>query len=370
MPKSMTDFVRSNLTPAAGYTPGASRLSDRPVIRLDWNESPWPLTPKAQHVLESFRQGHRYPEYNQTPLRAALGEYVGFAPERIVPGAGLDDVFNTLAVLLIESGDEVVIADPTFGIYRSLFTLHGATIRNVPLGPAPDFALDVEGMINAVNENTKLVVLCNPNNPTGHIFPREDIERIVDYVSCPVAIDEAYAEFSGIDHMDLARTRDNVIVLRTLSKFAGLAGFRVGYGVFPESLVPYLQRVTPAFANISLLSSLVAIASLQDLDHLKANRDRIVTERVRVIATLDAMPGVTPYPSATNFVLFRLPLEDSTPVLDGLASRDVFIRRYGNAGWGLEDCLRVSIGMPEENDTFLSALATVLSEQAAQGIPS
>jgi histidinol-phosphate aminotransferase len=365
MTTDLTDYVRSYLTPAAGYTPGASRLTDRPVIRLDWNESPWPLSPTAQEVLMNFRRGNRYPDYSQAPLRKALGEYVGFDPSRIVAGAGLDDVFMTLAMLLIEPGDEVVIAEPTFGIYRSLFTLHGAVIRNVPLGPAPEFALDVSGMLDAVSDKTKLVILCNPNNPTGHLFPREAIEQIVDGVSCPVAIDEAYAEFSGIDHLDLVESRNNVIVLRTLSKFAGLAGFRVGYGIFPEVLVPYLQRVTPAFANITTLSAEIAIASLHDLDYLKANRDRIVTERMRVIVALDALPDIQPFPSATNFVLFRLPVADSTSVLDALARHDIFIRRYGTPGWRLEDCLRVSIGTTAENDAFLAALSAVLQEQSA-----
>lgn len=365
MSNDITGYVRSHLTPSAGYTPGASRLTDRPVIRLDWNESPWPLSPRAQEVLANFRHGNRYPDYSQTPLRNALSEYVGFHPSHIVPGAGLDDVFMSLAMLLIEPGDEVIIAEPTFGIYRSLFALHGATVRNVPLGPAPDFALNVEGMLNAVNGKTKLVMLCNPNNPTGHLFPREVIEQVIDGVSCPVAIDEAYAEFSDVDHLDLVRSRDNVIALRTLSKFAGLAGFRVGYGIFPDALVPYLQRVTPAFANITTLSAEIAIASLQDLDYLKANRDRIVTERMRVTVALDAMPGVVPYPSATNFVLFRLPVSDSTSVLNDLAKHDVFIRRYGMPGWGLEDCLRVTIGTPAENDAFLTALSTVLQERSS-----
>ena len=366
--RPITDFVRSNLTPIAGYTPGASRLSDHPVVRLDWNESPYPLSPKAQNVLVNFDRGNRYPDYRQAPLRDALSAYVGFDPERIVPGAGLDDVFTTLAMLLIEPGDEVIISDPTFGVYRSLFSLHGANIVNVPLGPEPDFSLNADGIISAVTDKTKLIILCNPNNPTGHLFPREDIEKVIDNVNCPVAIDEAYAEFSGTDHLDLARTRENVIVLRTLSKFAGLAGFRVGYGIFPESLLPYLPRVTPAFCNVTTLSSEIANASLEDLEHLKANRDRSNSERTRVIAALDAMPHVTPYPSATNFVLFRLPVEDSTSVQDGLAQRDVFVRRYGTAGWGLEDCLRVSIGLPEENDAFLTALSAVLEElKTAQG---
>lgn len=366
MSSSMTSYVRSYLAPAEGYAPGASRFSDRPVVRLDWNESPFLLSPKAQDVLVNFHRGNRYPDYRQTPLRNALSEYVDVDAERIVPGAGLDDVFTTLAMLLIEPGDEVIIADPTFGIYRSLFTLHGADIINVPLGPAPDFALDAQGIKNAVTDKTKLVVLCNPNNPTGHLIPQEIVEQVVDGVPCPVAIDEAYAEFSGEDHLYLARSRENVIVLRTLSKFAGLAGFRVGYGIFPDALLPYLPRVTPAFCNISTLASEIAIASLEDIDYLNSNRDIILEERTCVGAALDAMDGVTAYPSATNFILFALPVEDSTPILHGLAERDVFIRRFGNPEFKLENCLRVTVSTPEENDSFLSALEAVMEDVNAR----
>lgn len=358
---AVTDYVRSTLAPAEGYHPVASRLSDATAIRLDWNESPYPLSPTAQSVLNAFDRGHRYPDYSQAPLREALGEYVGFPPERIIPGAGLDDVINTLAMILIEPGTEVIIHDPTFGVYRSLFSLHGAEVVNVPLGPAPGFDVDADAIIAAVTDKTRLIMICNPNNPTGNTLERSAIERIISNVSCPIAIDEAYAEFSGLDHLDLARAHDHVIVLRTLSKFAGLAGFRVGYGIFPEPLLPYAQRALPAFCNISALSAEVAIASLQDLDHLKANRDELVVQRMRVIDALNSMAGVTAYPSATNFVLLRLPVEDSAIVQRGLEERGVFVRRYGTQGWGLGDALRVSIGLPAENDAFLSALADVLS---------
>jgi histidinol-phosphate aminotransferase len=362
MSRHITSFVRSWLTPSAGYTPGASELTDRPVVRLDWNESPYPLTPKAQQALTSFTKSNRYPDYRQAPLRKALGAYIGVDPERVVPGAGLDDVLNTIAMLFVEPGDEVIIADPTFGVYRSLYALHGATIRNVPLGPAPEFELDVEGIVSAAAGATaKLIILCNPNNPTGHIIPREQIERVIDNVSCPVLIDEAYAEFAGISHMDMADGYEHVIVLRTLSKFAGLAGLRVGYGVFPEALLPYLHRVTPAFANISLLAAEIAIAALDDLGVLLAHRDEIVAERQRVFDAINCIEGLKAYPSGTNFILFDTPLADSGPILQALAGRDIFIRRPANPG--LEHSLRVSIGTAEENSTFLDALADIMASQ-------
>ncbi len=358
MTSDITSYIPSWITPASGYTTNASTDSDRPVIRLFWNESPFPLTPKAQAVVSSFTGANRYPDLYQNRLRAALGDYVGVDASRVIAGAGLDNVFESIATLFIEPGDEVIISDPTFGVYRSLFTMRGARITNVPLGPAPGFELDAQGIVAAVTDRTKLVVLCNPNNPTGNVIPRNRIEHVVENVSCPVVIDEAYAEFSDVNHVDLTNRHEHVVVLRTLSKFAGLAGMRVGYGVFPEVLAPYARRVMASFSNISLLAAEVAIASLQDLHILNAQRDKLVEERERVFDALDAIDGLTPYRSNTNFILFKTPLPDSTPILDGLSEQGVVIRRLGDKG--LESCLRVSIGSPEENDAFLAALEAVM----------
>ncbi|MCA9833464.1 MAG: histidinol-phosphate transaminase [Thermomicrobiales bacterium] len=357
---SITNYVRKEVSPAAAY-----KLAQRQVhadsIFLNLNESPYPLAPKAQALLETFHNGNRYPDFSQVELRTAIGDYVGFAPERIACGAGLDDVFQILATLFISPGKEVVISNPTFGMYETFFPLHGGVIVDVPLGPAPDFALNLQGVIDAVNENTAMVIVCNPNNPTGTLFPLEQIAEICANVSCPVAIDEAYAEFSGTDHLDFANRFPNAIVLRTLSKFAGLAGYRVGYGIFPEDLVPYVSAATPAFANVSSVSAAIAIASLNDLDALKANRDEQVAERERVTACLNELPGVVAYPSATNFVLFKLPGDSAPDILAQLNDRHIYVRHYPQPHLDLGDHLRVSIGLPDENSAFLNALEEVLA---------
>lgn len=368
MPKDITSFTRPWITPVTGYTPAASLTSKSPnIIRLDLNESPFGLTPRAREALTSFDRSNRYPDFTQAPLREAIGAYVDKNPNRIVVGAGLDDVLNTIGMLLVTPGDEVIIADPTFGVYRNLFALHGATIVDVPLGPAPDFSLDAEGIVAAVTDRTKLIILCNPNNPTGTLIPRERIEYVVANVDCPVIIDEAYAEFSGISHMDMADRYGHVFVGRTLSKFAGLAGMRVGYAVVPEALTGYVRRVTPAFANISSVAAEVAIASLEDLNILSQHRDVIVAERGRVIDAVNQIDGLTTYPSATNFILIATELSDSTPIQKALAEHDIFIRRPANPG--LEHCLRPCLGTPAENDIFLAALSGVVAS-AQQEAPA
>lgn len=363
MSKSITGYVRAAVSPAGAYRL-ASREHHPESIFLNLNESPYPLSPKAQNALTTFANGNRYPDFTQAPLREAIGEYVGFPADQIAVGAGLDDVFSILATLFVEPGKEVVISDPTFGVYSTFYPLHGATIIDVPLGDAPDFTFDPDGVIAAVNDNTAFVMICNPNNPTGNLFPLEDVEKVVASVNCPVAIDEAYAEFSGIDHLHLARKYSNVIILRTLSKFAGLAGIRVGYAIFAEDMVPYVAAAVPAFANISAVSAEVAIASLQDLEHLSANRDEQVSERGRVIALLNEIPGVTAYPSATNFIMFDVPGDDASPILKELNDRYIYVRHYPNPAHGLAGHLRVSIGLPEENTKFLTALEEIITENA------
>jgi len=336
--------------------------NDPSVARLDWNESPFPLTPLAQQTLVDYTTANRYPEYSQIRLREALAAYIGTSVDRVIAGAGLDDVFNTLAMTIISLGDEVIISEPTFGVYRHMFTLHGATMVDVPLIRDGNFHLDADGILAAITPKTKLIVICNPNNPTGNLFDPLAVERIAHDAEVLVAVDEAYAEFSGISHLDLANRYDNVVLFRTLSKFAGLAGFRVGYGVFPESLMPYLRQAAPPFLNISALAAEIGIASLQDLGELERNRDWLVNERERVAGALNTLPGVTAYPSATNFVLLQLPVANAGEIATKLAEHLVFVRRYADPALGLVDHLRTSIGSERENNLLLDTLKSILSE--------
>jgi histidinol-phosphate aminotransferase len=334
-------------------------------IRLDWNESPYGPSPKALQAVAEFAAFNRYPEFDAWALREALGRYAGAPADRIVAGAGLDNVIETLMALLVDPGDRVIISEPTFMVYPPLIRAHGGEVVNVPLHA--DFSLDATGVLDAIDERTKLVLVCNPNNPTGNSFDPESIERIVANAPCLVAIDEAYAEFAGASHRDLMDRYPNVAILRTMSKFAGLAGMRVGYGIFPETLMPYLLRVMPGFCNISAVASAAAIAALEDDEYNRAMVGRIVADRDALADQLREIPGVAPYPSATNFLLVRLPVSDAAPVVRELANRGVYVRHFANPAFGIADCLRVSIGTTEENETFTAELDAVL---AALGQPA
>lgn len=332
-------------------------------IRLDWNESPYGPSPKALAATAAMLAHNRYPEFDAWALRQALATYAGVSPDQIVAGAGLDNVLETLMFLLIGTGDRVIISEPTFMVYEILAKAHGGEVVDVPL--RADFSLDAQGILDAVDGRTKLIVICNPNNPTGNLLDAAEIERVIAEAPCVVAIDEAYAEFAGASHAALMDRYPNLVILRTMSKFAGFAGMRVGYGIFPDSLMPYVLRVMPGFCNVSVVATAGAIAALEDTEY---NRDvvaRIVRDRDRLADRLRAIPGVAPLPSATNFLLVRLPVADAAPVVRELGRRGVYVRHFGNPAFGIADCLRVSIGKPEDNEIFASELAAVLRENAA-----
>ena len=358
----LTSLVRREVRDLPSYVPatGAAKKPDR-LIRLDMNESPFGPSPRTRAALADFVQTNRYPDFAQSALRSALSSYTGVPMEQIVCGAGLDDVFTSLAHLLIEPGDEVVISEPTFGVYRPLFSMHGATVVNVPL--TTGFSLQPDRVVEAVNARTKLVIICSPNNPTGNLFPHEAIESICAQARCLVAIDEAYAEFAGVSQIPLMERLPNVMILRTMSKWAGLAGMRVGYGLVPTELVGAFSHVVPPFHNVALASSEVAIAAIDDRDFLMKQVAAICDYRDALISDIGKVAGLEPLPSVTNFILVRTQFPDARPLVKAITERGVLIRGYGDPL--LQPYFRVTVGHPEENDLFLRALRESIEEMPA-----
>ena len=355
-------LVRPIVRDVSSYVPakGATKLPDR-LIRLDMNESPYGPSPRTRGALMDFVETNRYPDFAQHKLRTALAGYTGVPVEQIICGAGLDDVFTSLAQLVIDPSDEVIISEPTFGVYRPLFSLHGATVLNAPL--TGEFELVPERVLAGLTERTKLIVICSPNNPTGNFFPLEAIETICAAAPCLVAIDEAYVEFSGQSHIPLMDRCPNVAILRTMSKWAGLAGMRVGYGLIPAELVPYLDAVVPPFHNVGPLSAEAAIASIDDRELLMQQVRTICVDRDTLFQKLSSVPGLEPVPSVTNFILVRTQLDDARPLVTRIAERGVLIRGYGDGI--LRSTFRVTVGRPEENAAFLTALQDSLEEMSS-----
>jgi histidinol-phosphate aminotransferase len=344
------------------YVP-AKVPADKPrqIIRLDMNESPYGPSPKTRAALASFSQTHRYPDFGAIELRTALSGYTGVPAGQIICGAGLDDVINTLFLATVDPGDEVIIHEPTFGVYRALVAHYNGKTVSAPL--LSNFELDPDLVLSSVTDKTKVIILCTPNNPTGNDLNPLAVERVVANAPCIVAIDEAYAEFAGTSYIPLLERYPNVVVLRTMSKFAGLAGMRVGYGMFPASFMPYVNPVAPPFHNISVASARAAIAAISDTEFLQGIVDRIVSDREALAANLRELPGVHPYPSSTNFLLVKLPVEDATPVVSALAERGILVRTFPNPSLGIRNSLRVTVGTTEEIEIFLDELEDILRHE-------
>jgi histidinol-phosphate aminotransferase len=362
---SLDRLVRPSIKAIHSYVPakGAGVPTDR-VIRLDMNESPYPPSDHVRAALAAFLETNRYPAFDAGDVREPLAAYAGVPVEQLVAGAGLDDVLNVLFQTFLEPGDQIIISDPTFGVYRHLASIFGAETVNVPL--LPGWELDADGVLAAVTDLTKIIVICSPNNPTGNQLDHDAIEKIVRDAPCFVAIDEAYSEFAGYTHLPLLERYPNVGIFRTMSKFAGMAGMRVGYGIYPVDVIQEINKVVPAFHNVSAASAVAVTAALEDIDTLRGNLERTIVLRDLLADNLREIPGVEPYPSETNFILIKLPVEDAGPIVNELANRGIFVRYFGSADPVLKHCIRPSIGTTEENEIFLNELADILATGAAQ----
>ena len=352
-------LIRPDLAALEPYIPIApfEALSERlgipmeQIVKLDANENPYGPSPRAVEALARYPYYAIYPDPDQVPLRRAISQYIGQPVERIICGNGSDEIIDLLMRLFVAPGDAVVESPPTFGMYSFNTGVVGGTLVQAPRNP--DFSVDIEAIAEAVETSrAKLVFLPSPNNPDGSIVPRTHVERLLD-LPVIVVIDEAYAEFSGHSVADLVGQAPNLVVLRTFSKWAGLAGLRIGYGLVPEPIIQHLWKIKPPY-NINMAANAAAIASLEDLDYLMQNVRRIIAGRNRLFESLQTFPNLQPFPSEANFILMRVRDGRAKELKLALEQRGILIRYYSKPG--LQDCIRISVGTPEQNDQVLAAL--------------
>ena len=349
------------------YEPGLTtaevlaRFGLEAAVKLASNESPFPPMPEVADVVAAGTGAlNRYPDGPARPLRRALAERHGFGPDEVVVGNGSCELILYAGQALLDPGTSIVHAEPSFALYPHLAASAGA--RAVPVPLAPDLGHDLGAMAAAVDEHTRLVIVCNPNNPTGVYRSADEIERFVDALPEDLAIlvDEAYFDF--VDRpdagrtMSLARERPNMLVTRTFSKAHGLCGLRVGYGVGGSGWVDAIDRVRQPF-NTNALAQAAALESLRHPADLLRRVRAVVEERSRVESEL-ASTGWGFTASQANFILVR---PDSDPTAGSPGAHEQLLRlgvivRDG-AALGCPGHLRVSIGTPDENDAFLSARA-------------
>jgi histidinol-phosphate aminotransferase len=337
--------LRPELAELPAYTPGKSVPG---AIKIASNETVFGPLPSVRNAIEKATDNiNRYPDNGYVELKQRLAQHVDFAPEHIAAGCGSVSLCQQLIQITSTVGDEVIFGWRSFEIYPLQVRTAGATPVAVPLTAHTH---DLDAMLAAVTNRTRLVFVCNPNNPTGTVVDPDRLARFVAAVAPDiiVAIDEAYVEYirDGLrpDSFGLVRAHSNVVVLRTFSKAYGLAGLRIGYAVADPGIVTALGKVYVPFSTTSV-SQAAAIASLDAADELLARTDAVVAERTRVTDTLRAVGFIVP-PSQANFVWLPL-AEQTNDFVQSAAESRLLVRPYG------QDGVRVTVAAPHENDAFL-----------------
>lgn len=348
------------------YVPGKPieevqrELGIKDVIKLASNENPLGPSPDAVRAIqEAAERVYLYPDGNCYYLKNALAEKHGVSPENIIVGNGTDEIIKMLAEAYLNPGDEIVVADPTFSEYEfAALVMAGRAVKV----PCRSFRHDLKAMAAAITPKTRLVFICNPNNPTGTIVGQMMLDNFLKEIppSVLVVLDEAYADYVTAEHYpdSLAYVRygrPNIIVLRTFSKIYGLAGLRVGYGVAVPEIIKNLNRVREPF-NVNLVAQAAAIAALKDEAHYRKSREVNIEGKQYLYEQFTAM-GLAYVPTETNFIFVDVN-RDSRDVFQEMLKQGVIVRT-GDI-FGYDTYLRVTIGTPRQNERFIKALREVL----------
>lgn len=326
------------------------------IIKLDTNENLYGMTPEALAALEDLReQGHIYPDVESRHLRALLADYLGVGAEHILVGAGADELIDLTLRLFLEPNDTILNCPPTFTMY-SLVARWIGNCRVVDVPRFMDFSLNIDAIEQAAHAtHAKLLFLCSPNNPDGSLLKPEELDRLLQ-LPLVVVLDEAYIEFSDSQSF-ASRIPDtpNLIILRTFSKWAGMAGLRIGYGVYPLDIITHLWKIKHPF-NVNIAADLAAQATLKAFP--QATLQKIIGERERMRHALAQIPYLSPLPSQGNFVLCRVQGLSTVDLKAALDARGILIRNYPNKP-GLADCVRISVGKPEHTNALIHALIEI-----------
>lgn len=326
------------------------------MIILDANEMPFDLSESLKkEILKELGivQWNRYPDIYCDKLRTALGKYVQKDYEMIAVGNGSDELISLILRALIGYGDRIMTVEPTFSMYTFYAKINGIKVLNFNL--EDNFELDIVRLKKTLKtEKPKMLILCNPNNPTGSCIDIEDIKEIASDYDGYLMLDEAYYEFYGVSGIGLLENYKNVIVLRTLSKAFGLAGIRVGYVVAAKKIIESIFAVKSPY-NVNSLTQTVALKVLEHIEEVKERVELIKNERERMYNQLNLVKSIMVYPSKANFLLMKS--SDSGQISEKLKKKKIKIRYFENHG--LKNFIRVSIGSREENDKFLEVLGGI-----------
>lgn len=358
--------IRKHLESLPPYTPiepfeilsaRIGRTADQ-IIKLDANENPYGPLPAVREALGSMDFPHIYPDPESRTLRNALEKFTGVPAEYLLAGSGADELLDLLMRFLLEPNDYILSCPPTFGMYSFDAELNAA--RVIEVQRSTDFSLDMDAIRKAIETyQPKILFIASPNNPDGSLLDKKIIEELLT-LPLLVVLDEAYIEFAGdnlgadISYIREVPTRENLVVLRTFSKWAGLAGLRIGYGAFPKWLMPTLWKAKQPY-NVNVAASVAAQVSLENTNQLAKVVELLKDERTRLFQALQNISFLKPYPTQSNFILCQVIDKDALDLKTKLANEHGIFIRYFNKP-GLKDHIRISVGRPSDTDALIKAL--------------
>lgn len=320
------------------------------ITKLNQGENFFGTSPKVKAVLGNYNFYNYYPDPEYKKLRQAIGKNINIPFEKIMVGSGSDELIDLLFRLTLNPGDEVINFPPSFGMYDVSIKLNSGVIINIPRGK--DYRIDTAKALNAVSKKTKVIVVCSPNNPTGNQAPRQDIVKFLKTGKL-VMLDEAYAEYASENSLDLIKKYPNLIVLRTFSKWAGIAGLRLGYVAMNEYLITQLMKIKPPF-NVNLAAEAASLEILKDTRFAKKNIKRLKRERGRLYKNLTAIPYLKVYPSETNFIFANANVRNFQDLQNYLSSNYIFLRYFSSDL--AKNSIRITVSQRETNDLLIGTL--------------
>ena len=320
-------------------------------VKLDANEGNKDLFKDLIKDIGDDFYLNLYPDDNYTQLKEAIVNYIGCKIENISVGNGSSELLDLCVKTFVDTNELILSLDPTFSMYSIYAKIVNS--RYIGAGEGNDFIINVDDVIKSIKENNpKLTIICNPNNPTGTTIKREDVLRIVKSTDNVVIVDEAYMEFSDESVVDEIENYDNLIVVKTMSKAFSMAGIRTGYLIANEELVKTIEKVRPPY-NLNSISALLATKALKQKDKMLSYVENLKVEREKIYEKLIDM-GVKAYKSGANFVFFSGPIDN---LAEKLIDNDVLIRKFGGK---LDNYYRVTVGSKEENEAFLNAMKNIV----------
>jgi len=346
-------YFRRNIEAMEGYIPG-EQPEDPSIIKLNTNENPYPPSPRVMEVIAHAdpEQLRRYPHPLGNPFRDTAAGIFNVTRDHVICGNGMDDLLNMTVRAFSGPEAALVYPVPTYTLYAVLAGIQASVVREVAWGP--DYTLPIDDLVKARGSVT---YLANPNAPTGTLAPIADVAKLADALSGILCVDEAYVDFARADCMELARTRPNVLVMRSMSKGYALAGIRFGFAIGHPDLIAGLMKVKDSY-NVDAIAIAAAAAALADQDYYERTRRKVMAERERVAAAL-AEIGLPSLPSQSNFLFAQATRPAAGELYESLKARGILVRYFKSPG--LDDRLRITIGTPEQNDALIAALTELVS---------